>query len=85
MKTVGYVLALFGAIFANAIGYVFTGWLLVRPGGPHLGDYAAFAGACAVVALIGAAPGLLIALFAHISQVPKPSPEPSEDEATVSD
>jgi hypothetical protein len=52
-----------GGALAVALGYVFTGWLLVRPDGPTALDYAAFAGASALLAAVGALPGLLIVLL----------------------
>ncbi len=60
---VGLVLAVGGGALAAVIGYAFTGWLLARPEGATPLDYVAFAVVSALVAAVGALPGLLVMLL----------------------
>jgi hypothetical protein len=57
---IGGLLAALGAGTAVVLGHSYTGWLLVRPDGPTVGDYALFVGASTLVAFVGALPGLLV-------------------------
>jgi hypothetical protein len=58
----GVALAVGGGVLAVVICYAFTGWLLVRPQGTTVTDYAAFVVASASVAAVGALPGLVLIL-----------------------
>jgi hypothetical protein len=57
---VGGTLAALGGGATAVVGFVFTGWLLVRPSCPTVGDYAGFLVASAFLAAIGALPGLVV-------------------------
>jgi hypothetical protein len=59
---IGGAMALVGGGLAVGVGFVFTGWLLVGPGEPSAGQWAAFLGASAVLAILGAIPGLVLGL-----------------------
>jgi hypothetical protein len=59
-RFLGGALALAGSGLAVGLGFVFTGWLLVNPSGPGLGEWLAFLGASAFLAALGALPGLAV-------------------------